>query len=255
MNAIKLVSLRFKDSYIYINLDISQEVDKFLAKLRSIYIHYKIKAFDTEVKETALVKKKEIIPIHNNLMLRIELHQLHHLEQCQIEIEFLKFNYLSGKKNVVQLNETFSFLEIKSGVDFPHVNQAQTKTKENLDPHSSSSSAPSSIKTSVREEIIENHRKFKQVPLTKGGLMIIEEDTTPAQILDHLEQKIEAQLDPEVKKINMELNQVCYGTLNLILSNLPRPFEMEGFHFGQNLIDSVRRYMDEDLNPSVGGEA
>ena len=255
MNAIKLVSLRFKDSYIYINLGIPQEVDKFLAKLRSIYIHYKIKAFDKEVKETALVKKKEIIPIHNNLMLRLELHQLHHLEQCQIEIEFLQFNYPSGEKNVVRLHESFSFLEIKSGVEFPQIAQVPSKPTEKLNSQDSSSSDPPSINTTVREEIIENHRKFKQVPLTEGGLMIIEEDTTPAQILDHLEQKIEAQLDPAVKKINMDLNQICYGTLNLILSNLPRPFEMEGFQFGQNLIDSVRRYMDDDLNPSVGGVA
>jgi len=57
----RLVSIKYQDSYIYIDLKISQELKKVIPKVRSIYVDYKIRVFDQITPEIYLVKKQDII--------------------------------------------------------------------------------------------------------------------------------------------------------------------------------------------------
>jgi hypothetical protein len=112
-----LTSVKYQDSCIYIGLNGSQnerENEALLRKIRSVYVVYKIKAFDRQVRETVLIGKKDLIAKEKELILKFELSQLHRPEQSQIEIGKLKINFREDKSEVLSINKTYSFSEIRA---------------------------------------------------------------------------------------------------------------------------------------------
>lgn len=84
-----LTSVKYQDSCIYIGLNGSGEQgndEKFLEGIKNIYAIYKIKAYDSYVRDTILIKKQDIIAVRGEIVVKFELDHLHRPEECEIEI-------------------------------------------------------------------------------------------------------------------------------------------------------------------------
>ena len=83
-----LTSVKYQDSCIYIGLEGSQEQGsdgKFLKEIKNVYAVYKIKAYDSYVRDTILIRKEDVIAIRGEIVVKFELDQLHKPDECQIE--------------------------------------------------------------------------------------------------------------------------------------------------------------------------
>ena len=112
-----LAQVKYQDSCIFIALNGSQngrENEAFLKKIRSVYVVYKIKAFDRQIGETIIIGKKDLLEKEEETILRFELNQLLNPKECEIEIVSLKINFINGKVKELNIKKTFSFFEIRS---------------------------------------------------------------------------------------------------------------------------------------------
>jgi len=297
-----LTSVKYKDSCIYISLKCSQngldgrDVESFLQEIRNIYVVYKIKAFDRQVRDTILIKRKDLSVSGNDIALKFELSHLNHPEESQIEIRTLKINFREDKSEILSINETYSFREIRSIAPIafgkkelrknnnstlknkaihvleeryfdsykcpkPGIFFTSSKFSRNFEPlRPTKSSMPDKLKeslTSQKKELKPQTNRFKEVSVATDSLTVIEETTPISTVVLEVESEIESKLDLETKKLDMDIRQLCYGTIDLLLSNLPLP-EFSGEHNASNaMVRSIHRYINTELlqNEHEGGES
>ncbi len=160
-----LASVKYQDSCIYISLDGSQERgqdEKSLERIKSVYAVYKIKAQGNYVRNTILIRKKDILVIRGEIVVKFELNQLHRPEECEIEIVSLKFIYLGGKREELEVKESYPFLEIRSRPPIvANRNNSNKSIKKNLSVTQEVIVLPLKIK--IKEE-----PKVVELPLKKG---------------------------------------------------------------------------------------
>ena len=75
-----LTKVKYQDSCIYIGLDGSQgkeSSEKLLEGIKSVYVVYKIKAYDNYVRDTVLIKEQGFKVVRGELTIQFELNQLH----------------------------------------------------------------------------------------------------------------------------------------------------------------------------------
>lgn len=297
-----LTSVKYKDSCIYISLKCSQnkldgrDVESFLRKFRNIYVVYKIKAFDRQVRNTILIKRKDLFVAGNDITLNFKLSHLHHPEESQIEIGTLKFNFHEDKSEVLSINKTYYFREIRSIAPIAFGKKELRKNKNNTlenktfyvleeryfnrykDPKPSNSSTsskfsrnskslrptkssrPNKLKeslTSQKKELNPQSNKFKEDSIAADSSTVIEETTPISTVVSEVESEIESKLDLETMKLDKDIRQLCYVTIDLLLSNLPLP-EFSNEHSASNaMVRSIHRYINTELlqNEHEGGES
>lgn len=249
-----LTSVKYQDSCIFIGLNGSQderESEAFLQKIRSVYVVYKIKAFDRQVRETIIVGKKDLFAKEREIILKFELNQLHRPDQSQIEIETLKINFREDRSEVLSINETYSFSEIRAIAPIASGKKGLVKkiVKNN-------NNALESKTLYVLEEryfngnkdLTKSSRSDKLKESLKSQEKIVIEEATPiAVVVSEIESKIDSKLDFKTLKLDMDIRQLCYGTIDLLLSNLPLP-EFSNEHSASNaMVKSIHRYINVDL--------
>lgn len=294
-----LTSVKYQDSCIYIGLNGSQnerENEAFLQKIRSVYVVYKIKAFDRQVCNTILIKRKDISVAGNDIILKFELSQLHHPEESEIEIGTFKLNFHEDKSVVLLINETYYFPEIRSIATIAFGKKELRKNKNNTlenktfyvlekryfnrfkDPKPNNSSTSSKFSrnfkslrptkssrqdklkeslTSQKKELNPQTNKFKEDSIVADRLTVIEETTPISTVVSEVESEIESKLDLETMKLDKDIRQLCYVTIDLLLSNLPLP-EFSNEHSASNaMVRSIHRYINTELlqNEHEGGES
>ena len=297
-----LTSVKYKDSCIYISLKCSQneldgrDVESFLRKFRNIYMVYKIKAFERQVRNTILIKRKDLFVAGNDITLNFKLSHLHHPEESQIEIATLKFNFHEDKSEVLSINKTYYFREIRSIAPIAFGKKELRKNKNNTlenktfyvleeryfnrykdtKPSNSStsskfsrnskslrptkSSMPNKLKeslTSQKKELNPQSNKFKEDSIAADSSTVIEETTPISTVVSEVESEIESKLDLETMKLDKDIRQLCYVTIDLLLSNLPLP-EFSNEHSASNaMVRSIHRYINTELlqNEHEGGES
>ena len=297
-----LTSVKYKDSCIYISLKCSQngldgrDVESFLRKFRNIYMVYKIKAFDRQVRNTILIKRKDLFVAGNDITLNFKLSHLHHPEESQIEIGTLKFNFHEDKSEVLSINKTYYFREIRSIAPIAFGKKELRKNKNNTlenktfyvleeryfnrykdtKPSNSStsskfsrnskslrptkSSRPNKLKeslTSQKKELNPQSNKIKEDSIAADSSTVIEETTPISTVVSEVESEIESKLDLETMKLDKDIRQLCYVTIDLLLSNLPLP-EFSNEHSASNaMVRSIHRYINTELlqNEHEGGES
>ena len=259
-----LTSVKYQNSCIFIGLNGSQngrENEVLLHKIRSVYVVYKIKAYERQVRETIIIGKKDLFAVKKELLLRFELNQLLSPEECEIEIVSLKFNFINGKVKKININKTFSFLEIRSfeQIDITSRNSSK-KTNDKKGKKSQnkmqSIKAPKPTKPKLATA---PKKRFDETKITPGGLTIIE-DTTPIDIIvAKIESKVQIKVDAETKKLDIDIKKLCYKTIDLLLSNLPQPELAEEYRASNAMVKSIHRYINVELlqneSEGEGGES
>lgn len=285
-----LTSVKYRDSCIYIGLKRPQngldgrDAGAFLLKFRNAYVVYKIKAFDRQVRDTILIKKKDVSVAGSEIVLRFELSHLRCPEDSQIEIGTIKINFREEKSEILYINETYSLPEIRSTAPGKkkivknNRNLSKNKTfhiveeryfNRNKGPKLDSSSTTKSAKnsksliltkssksdklkeslTSQKKGIESQTNRFEEVSVATDSSTVIEETTPISTVVSEIEAEIESklELDLETKKLDMDIRQLCYGTIDLLLSNLPLP-EFNNERSPSNaMVRSIHRYINTDL--------
>ncbi len=259
-----LTSVKYQDSCIYIGLDGSQgqeQNESSLEKIKSVYAVYKIKANGNYVRDTILIRKKDITVVRGEIVVKFELNQLHRPDECEIEIVSLKFIYLVGVKEELTVNESYSFLEIRTRP--PVVENTVTSRKKNKK-ILSETNEPRKVrkkKLTVSQEIIIippevktlKTPKVKQLPLKKDSQDIQDETTIitnfdpPSTAVLEVESKLERKLDARAKKLEMDVKQLCYETIDALLTVLPQPEFAEDYSSSNTLVQSIHKYIAVDL--------
>lgn len=256
-----LTSVKYQDRCIYIGLNgprDERENEEFLQIIRSVYVVYKIKAFDRQIRETVLIGKKDLSAVKKELLLRFELNRLQNPEECEIEIISLKFKIINGKDKDMKIGKTFSFIEIRSltRIDFRSrepSKKSNNKIEKNVINKTRPIKAPKpKLKPKTKSKI-----RFKETKITPGGLTIIEETTPISSIVSLVESKIQIKVDAETKKLDMDLKKVCFETIDLLLSNLPLPELVEEYRASNAMVKSIHMYINTELlhNEHEGGES
>lgn len=277
-----LKSVKYKDSRIYVNLERSQKERKvrdagaFLREFRNVYVVYKIKAFDRQVRETILIKKKDLSVAGSEIALKFELSRLNSPDDCQIEISTLKFNFRGDKSESHSIDETFNFRDIRSIAPIVSEKKELRKNKHSVqkiktvyvleERYINKYNGPKPAKisrldtdklkespTSQIEEIEEIEEikapinRFKKVSVATDSLTVIDGTTSISTVVSEVESKVQSKLDLETMKLDMDIKQLCYGTFDLLLSNLPLP-EFSNEHRASNaLVSSIHSYINADL--------
>ncbi len=259
-----LTSVKYQDSCIYIGLDGSkgqEQNESSLERIKSVYAVYKIKANGNYVRDTILIRKKDITVVRGEIVVKFELNQLHRPDECEIKIVSLKFVHLIGIREELTVNESYSFLEIRTRP--PIVENTVTVRKKNKkilsetnEPHKGRKE-----KLSIAQEIIIIPPEVKilkaandeQLPLKKYSQAIKEETTVitnfdpPSTTVVEIELKLEQKLDARTKKLEMDVKQLCYETIDALLTVLPQPEFAEDYSSSNTLVQSIHKYITVDL--------
>lgn len=250
-----LTSVKYQDSCIYIGLKGFQEGkrdEKYFENLKSVYAVYKIKAYDNYVRDSILVKKRDITFLRGEMTVKFELNQLHKPEECQIEIVSLKFVFKSGKREELKINESYEFLEIKKS---PPIASSKKRTQRK------GKNPPKKNDLSVKQEVVriapkpdeevgksgENLSSGKREQVKPLKPTIIVKEKNPSSIVSEIETKIESKLDAQTKKLELDIKQLCYETIDLILTSLPQPELAEDYRASNAMVKSIHRYINNDL--------
>ena len=129
-----LTSVKYQDSCIFIEIDSSQgerDGKSLLERARNVYAIYKIIAFGNFVKDTIIIKKRDLSESEGLLTLKFELNQLHHPEQSKIEITRLKFNFTNNESEELQVNRVYSFLDIREPMGDASKDKRKNKKRSN----------------------------------------------------------------------------------------------------------------------------
>ena len=253
-----LTSVKYQDSCIFIGLNGSQnerENEALLQKIRNVYVVYKIKAFDRQVRETIVIGNKDLHVKKKGMILKFELNELKSPEECEIELIWLKFNYINGNIEELKINKSFSLLEIRSFTRIEEAGNRNPSKKSKTKSVRKTQSQKQPIKTLKLTD--ESKKKFVETKITPGGFTIIEEATPISTIVEQIETKIQTKLDAETKKLDMDLNKLCYETMDLLLSNLPQPVLVAEYRASNAMVKSIHRYINTELlqNEFEGGES
>ena len=259
-----LTSVKYQDSCIYIGLEGSQERGgnkKSLETIKSVYAVYKIKAHGNYVRDTILIRNKDITVIRGEIVVKFELNQLHRPEECEIEIVSLKIIYLGGKREEFEVNESYSFLEIRS---LPPIVANKSNSLKKNNRNLRKKIAPNRISKkvlSIKEEItifppetkIRMEPEVVEIPLKKeekivqDEITVIEPSTPPSIVVSEVEAKIERKLDAQTKKLEMDIKQLCYETIDALLTVLPQPEFAEDYRASDAMVKSIHKYITVDL--------
>jgi hypothetical protein len=253
-----LTSVKYQDSCIYIGLDGSQGQiyhEKAFKEIKNVYAVYKIKACDNYVRDTILIRNQDIMAERGKVVVKFELNQLHRPEECEIEIVSLKFIYHSGKKEELIVNKSYSFLEIRS---YPPI---AANKKNSLNKSFIQSNKTNKRVLSVTQEVIVSPPEankpeepivaeisFKEDDqIIQDEITVIEKIIPLSTIVSEVEFKTERKLDAQTKKLEMDIKQLCYETIDLLLTSLPQPEFAEEYHASNAMVQSIHRYINSDL--------
>lgn len=266
-----LTSVKYQDSCIYIGLDGSQGqkfVGEFLERIKNVYVVYKIKAHDNYVRDTILIRKKDIVTVRGEIIVKFELSQLHRPDECEIEIVSLKFIYLGGKRDELEVNQSYPFLEIRAHPPIFAPKRRSSKTIKIVRKAEKSA-------LSMTQEIIvhplrtlETAKSIEVTPLMeeKEGydrdldynfqekVTVIDNKTPLSTVVSEVELKVERKLDAQTKKLELDINQLCYETVDLLLTSLPHPELAEEYRASDVMVRSIHRYINADLLQKELGE-
>lgn len=276
-----LTSVKYQDSCIYIGLDGSQEQGfdgKSLEGIKNVYAVYKIKACNNYVQDTILIRKKDIVLVQAEMIVKFELHQLHRPDECEIEIVSLKFIYNNGIREELKVNESYSFLEIR---EYPPVvsskknsfkkyySRANQANKTNKPPLKSLSVTQEVIVLPFEEVIKEEVKEEKsEEPIVdellvkkedniasekdnthndQDGVITIEKDVPLSTVVSEVETKVERKLDAQTNKLEMDIQKLCFETIDTLLTVLPQPVLGEEYRASSAMVRSIHRYINADL--------
>ncbi len=219
------VNIRYLENDIYISLKISQEENIVLSDLKNIYVSYKIKAFHKAIEETVMIKRENLTLFDRLLILIFSLSKIHSIEETQIEIEQIKIIFQNGDNSIIQVNESFSLLEIQTH-DVEHDRNREFKKFF--------------FKNS--NDKIKNDDQINQ-----DGLTVIEKITPLSTVVSEVESKIERKLNAQTKKLEMDIKQLCYETIDVLLTSLPQPEIGEEYRASNAMVQSIHKYINIDL--------
>lgn len=250
-----LTSVKYQDSCIYIGLDGSQEQGsdgKFLKGIKNVYAVYKIKAYDNYVRDTILIRKQDVIAMRGKIVVKFELDQLHKPDDCQIEIISLKFIFFSGKREELAVNESYSLLDIRTYSPIALNNKKALKKSK-----SDAKKKVLSIKQEVivlppetnktEEPIVAQIPLIEEAQVNRDDVTVIEKDTPLSTVVSEVESKIERKLDAQTKKLEMDIKQLCFESIDLLLTLLPQPELAEEYRASNAMVQSIHRYINIDL--------
>lgn len=239
----RLVSVKYQDSCIYIELGFEKETHERLQSIRNIYVKYKIQAFSQSIQEIYLVKKKNLILLRTRLILIVNVDIIHAPEDSYFILDTLKISFLDNNRQSMKIGTRYLIADIES-YEKPHI-----KTKIKSKPVKVSKSQDS-ITNNYSEEVSnvsDNKKVYTETPISDNGLKIMEVRQNPQEMLKSVEQHIESQIDEQFELLNKNLKQIYIETLNLLITNLPRPIDTGDLQFNEALINSVRKYMNHEL--------
>lgn len=239
----KVISIKYQDSCIYIDVKISQELRELIPNVRSIYVEYRIKVFEQVVKETYLVRSHDLIRLRNRLILILKVDPIQFPEDSQFFMDLITLSFFDHKKKAIPISNSYYFAEI--GI-FDQVYLTKERMPKPDIQENEEIQKPITI-TQLKAQI-------KEIPLSKNGLKIFEVNSSPSKMLKAIEHTIESRLDHEVKQLQMDLRSLCNSTLNLLISNIPLPQNDEDLRFNGALFNSVRKYIQEELIPATGDD-
>jgi len=246
-----LTNVKYQDSCIFLGLNGSQnerENEAFLRKIRNVYVVYKIKLFDRQVRETILIGKKDLFAVKKETLIKFELNQLQNPEECEFEIVSVKINFTNIKVKELIVEKTFSFPEIRSftpiGNKVREPSRISNNKREKKLLNMTHSTLPPKLKP---KPAIEPEKWFEETKITSGGLTIIEEITPISTIVEKVESNIKSKVDAETKKLDMDIKNLCFEGIDLLLSNLPQPERVEEYRTSNAMIKSIHRYINNEL--------
>jgi hypothetical protein len=267
-----LTSVKYQDSCIYIGLIGPREHgngERFLEEVKNLYAVYKIKAYESYVRDTILVRKKDISSVRGEIIVKFELNQLHRPEECEIEIVSLKFILRSGKREELALNRSYPLLDIRARSPISTKKQCLNK-KVRIENKSESSKKTLFVKQEVTFSSLEPPKKEESIAIKNQEKTILDVDrvdrvdrvnstiierTTPVStIVSKVEANVERKLDAQTKRLEMDITQLCYGTIDLLLTSLPQPGLAEEYRSSSAMVQSIHRYINSDLLQKKEGE-
>jgi len=270
-----LTDVRYQDNCIYIGLNGSQDKREngvFLKDIRNVYVFYKVKAFDRQVRETVLIGNKDLLIKGQDVFLKFELNELWHPEECEFELMSLKFTHVGGKIQEVKIGRSFRFLEIsystrvdystrKKEPTFKKINEKKDRRKKQPLKLESKIQPKKAIVPVIMPKKIKKEKKEKfeeeETRISPGGFTIIEEITQIYNIVKKVESKIQNKVDARTKKLDRDIKNLCYETIDLLLSNLPQPELIEEYRASNAMVRSIHRYINTELlqDGCDGGES
>lgn len=226
------VSIRYLENDIYISLQDSQEENIVLLDLKNVYVSYKIKAFHKAIKETVMIKRENLTLFDRLLILIFSLSKIHSVEETKIEIEQIKIMFQNGDSSTIQVNESFSLLEIRThDVERDRNREFKNNFFENSN---------DKIKN-------DKHRTLKHIQGTPKELFTIESSASPGAILERFEEITKKQTKSELEKIDLDMETIFYNILIFILSILPKPNFFDEYQSGRVIIQSLQKYIKNAL--------
>ena len=260
-----LTSVKYQESSIYISLDGSYEHGKHeesLKELKSVYAVYKIKAFGNFVRDTILIRKKDISIESKQIVVKFELNQLHRPDECEIEIVSLKLIYLSGKREELKVEKSYSLLEIRAyrpifsarKKNTSHVATKDIRTKKSVLSMTQEVIVPPQKAPETKiliEEPIPIPKKDQHNQAQNNGHaeknIVIDNIIPLSTVVSEVESNIERKLDAQTKKLEMDIKQLCYETIDLLLTSLPQPELAEDYRASNAMVQSIHKYINADL--------
>ena len=253
-----LTCVKYQDSCIYIGLDGSNERGCSLIPLdevKSVYAIYKIKAHGNYVRDTILIKRRDVVIKEGEIVVKFELTQLHRPDECEIEIISLKFTYFSGKPKIIAIEKSYPLLEIRAPP--PKIpNTTTIATRRRLEPKKFPIK-----KLSIVEEIIvipkEKHnveeiknekiQEENKEEISPKEITVIDNNTSISSVISTIDRNIESKLEAKTNKLESDIAKLCYETIDLLLSSLPHPEFAEEYRSSEPLVQSIHKYINADL--------
>ena len=98
-----------------------------------------------------------------------------------------------------------------------------------------------------KEPIVAKISLKKEDQGNQEAFTVIEKFTPLSTAVSEVESKIESKLDAQTKKLEMDIKQLCYETIDLLLTSLPQPELAEEYHASNAMVKSIHRYINTDL--------
>jgi hypothetical protein len=100
--------------------------------------------------------------------------------------------------------------------------------------------------------VVISPHEIKEKEIVVKPNIIEEKFSSVGSMLTHVENKIEKKLNTQVNKLCMDLNQLSFASIDLLLTSLPKPDVRDEFKYTRVMIDSIHKYIKLDL--IEGGE-
>ncbi len=230
----RLMKALFRDNELFVFFKTTKEIEELFKKLRNLYIRYKVVVFNHKDSSFELIKKSAYKLTQSYLAAKIELDVIRSVEETKIEISSLSFHLQDGRKVNFPISQRISLINILiNDPDMLLEFNTTKKVEENIDKH----------KNNKIQKIQPKHKGFNEnlsFPINKEEL---------GKSLDLDFQRVNEKIEQKLKSdpINIEINQLVYRCLNLLLSNLTTPYEGEIDFKINPIIKAVQKYINIDL--------